>query len=122
MDLVWDKPVIVFYKERPEHDRKAFVVVKAARLEVRGGEGGELEGGIQSFFPLMGDLDYVSSEQGMADRYVLCWFDDDAGDDFGKSYRQLEGVSFSKAPSFATDEAGKRSYDVTFKAKNGKLK
>lgn len=75
MELVWEKPVIVFHKERLEKpERKAFlVVVKARRLEIsRVEEGAKFKGSINDFFPFMGDIDYISSKEGISDRYVLC--------------------------------------------------
>lgn len=70
MDFVWEKPVIIFYKERiKERERRAFAVVKATKLEIEAEGDTGLKGRIQGFFPLMGDIDYVSSEEGMADRY-----------------------------------------------------
>jgi len=68
----------------------------------------------------MGDIDYLSSKEGKADRYVLCWFDD-REDDFGKAFRRLTGVTFPEGTKFVTDEKGKRSYSAKFEAKHGKL-
>ncbi len=124
VDFVWEKPVIIFYRERvKEREKKAFAVVKAAKLEVKStgsAEYAEFQGNIQDFFPLMGDIDHVSSDEGLADRYVLCWFED-REDDFDKAWRRLIGVTFSEAPVLTTDEKGKRSYSAVFKAKHGKL-
>jgi len=61
------------------------VVVKARRLEISQGMDPKTErGAIRDFFQLMGDLDYLASEVGVVDQYILCWFDDEA--DFNKSW------------------------------------
>lgn len=123
MNLVWNRPVIVFYKERLGKPlRKAFAVVKAKKLVIsrKEAEKPELGGIIEDFFPLMGDIDYISSERGMSDRYVLCWFDDNE-DDFNKSWRRLTGVAFPAGVAFVTDAEGKRTYNANFNAEQGKL-
>jgi len=123
LELVWEKPVIVFYKERLEKpERKAFAVVKARRLVISKDEGGsKFRGDIQDFFPFMGDIDYISSKEGVSDRYVLCWLDDKE-DDFSKAWRRLTGVTFPAGITFITDEGGKRTYNANFIAEHGKLK
>jgi hypothetical protein len=122
LELVWEKPVIVFYKERLEKpQRKAFLVVKARRLEIsRVEEGTKFKGSINDFFPFMGDIDYISSKDGISDRYVLCWLDDKE-DDFSKAWRRLTGVTFPGGITFITDEKGKRTYNANFEAEQGKL-
>lgn len=123
LKLLWDKPVIVFYKERlNQPERSAFLVVKAMKLVVSStGESTSLKGRIKDFFPLMGDIDYVSSERGKSDRYVLCWFDDKE-DDFRKSWRRLTGVTFPDGISYSVDNTKKRIYNADFEATEGKLK
>jgi len=124
LELIWEKPVIIFYKERlKKPERKAFAVVKAMRLAVSQVEeqGAKFSGNIKDFFPLMGDVDYISSTEGTADRYVMCWFDDEE-DDFSKSWRRLSGVAFPTGITFLTDGKGKRTYNASFKAEHGKLK
>jgi hypothetical protein len=122
LKLIWEKPVIVFYKERLEEpETKAMVVIKAKRLEIIKEKGNsEMSGTINDFFPLMGDIDYISSEEGKSDRYVLCWFDD-RKDDFSKSWRRLIKVTFSQGFTFSTNRKGKRTYNASFSAKSGKL-
>ena len=122
MESVWDKPVITFYRERfGKPEREAFLVVKARRLSVSRNEGSnKLRCTLEDFFPLMGDIDFISSEEGKADRYVLCWFDD-RYDDFGKAFRRLTGVTFPEGIKCVTDEKGKMSCNVIFEAKHGKL-
>lgn len=124
LKLSWKRPVIAFYKERNEQpEREAFVVVKTIKeLSVSKIEQKEarFEGRLEGFFPLMGDLDYVSSKEGLADRYVLCWFDDECAD-FDKSMRRLGGVTFSSGTKLAVDNKGKRTYSAVFKAKYGIL-
>jgi len=121
-EFVWEKPVIVFYKERlKKPERKAFAIVKARRLAFsRVEEEGNFRGSIKDFFSLMGDIDCISAKEGMTDRYVLCWFEDKE-DDFSKAWRRLTGVTFSAGITFATDENGKRTYHADFRAEQGKL-
>jgi len=123
LELVWEKPVIVFYRERLEKpERKAFAVVKARTLVIsRVEEGAKFRGNIRDFFPFMGDIDYISSKEGISDRYVLCWMDDKE-DDFNKAWRRLTGVTFPAGITSRTDEKGKRTYNTNFKAEHGKLK
>lgn len=124
MELVWERPVIVFYKERlKKPERKAFAVVKARKLGISRVEekDANFKGNLKDFFPFMGDIDYISSMDGMSDRYVLCWLDDKE-DDFSKAWRRLTGVTFSAGITFTTDEKSKRTYNANFKAKQGKLK
>jgi len=122
MSFIWYKPVIIFYRERvAEPERKAFLIVKARRLEIRRNkEQGKLDGNIAGFFPLMGDADYLSSKEGAVDRYVLCWFDDEE-DDFTKSWRRLTGVTFQNGISFGVNSMNKKTYDANLKAQKGKL-
>jgi len=118
----WDRPVIVFYKERMEQpERSAFLVVKAMKLIISStNQSTSLKGSIQGFFPLMGNIDYVSSKEGTSDRYVLCWFDD-GEEDFSRSWRRLTGVTFPKWTCSGEDKAGKISHSADFKAKEGKF-
>jgi hypothetical protein len=122
LESVWDKPVITFYRERfGKPEREAFLVVKARRLSVSRNEGSnKLRCTLEDFFPLMGDSDYIFSEEGKADRYVLCWFDD-RYDDFGKAFRRLTAVTFPEGIKCVTDEKGKMSCNADFEAKHGKL-
>jgi len=108
LELAWEKPVIVFYKERLEKpQRKAFLVVKARSLEnSRVEEGAKFRGSLNDFFPFMGDIDYISSKEGISDRYVLCWLDDKE-DDFSKAWRRLTGFNFPAGITFITNEKGK---------------
>jgi len=123
LDSVWIKPVITFYRERfgKRAHRKAFVVVKARRLVIsRKEKDTKLSCSLEDFFSLMGEIDTLSTEEGKADRYVLCWFDD-SEDDFGRAFRRLTGVTFPEGIKHTTDEKGKRTYNATFKAEHGKL-
>jgi hypothetical protein len=122
LQSVWEKPVITFYRERfGKPEREAFLVVKARRLTISRNDGSnKIRCTLEDFFPLMGDIDYISSEEGKADSYVLCWFDD-RYDDFGKAFRRLTGVTFSEGIKCVTDEKGKMSCNVNFEAKHGKL-
>jgi len=122
LQFVWEKPVITFYKERfVKPEREAFVAVKARKLVISGKEEGDKFNCIlEDFFPIMGELDYVSTQKGKADRYVLCWFDD-KDNDFGEAFRRLTGVTFSEGIKCVTDEKGKKTYNTHFVAKHGKL-
>jgi hypothetical protein len=117
----WEKPVIIFYKERiKDPETKAFAVVKARKLAVTKTEENEFKGAIKDFFTLMGDIDYITTEEGKKDHYVLCWFEDKE-EDFTKFWRQLTGATFSKGVSFTKDKRGKRTYNAECKAKHAKL-
>ncbi|MEM2872810.1 MAG: hypothetical protein QXD82_01425 [Nitrososphaerales archaeon] len=121
MELSWEKSVIVFYKERAERDSKALAVIKAKKITISKDEkSGKLEGNIQDFFPYMGDIDYISSPNGISDRYVICWMDD-REDDSIKAWRRLNGVTFPKGLVFRIDNIGKRTYNANFEAEHGKL-
>lgn len=123
MSYTWEKPVLIFYKERTkEPEVKAFAVVKARKLAVTKTEEGENKytGAIMDFFPIMGDIDYIASSEGKNDRYVLCWFEDKE-EDFNKFWRQLNGATFPNGIGFTTDKRGKRTYNAECKAKHAKL-
>jgi len=119
----WEKPVIIFYKERiKDPETKALAVVKARKLTVTKTEEKEnkFTGTIKDFFPIMGDIDYVTSKEGKNDNYVLCWFEDKE-EDFTKFWRQLTSATFPNGISFTTDKRGKRTYNTECKAKHAKL-
>jgi hypothetical protein len=120
MDFVWSKPVLTFYRERFPCEKDPFAVVKALKLIVSKSEIEGYVGKINSFFPLMGNLDCLSSVEGKADHYVICWFDD-KGENLNESFRRLAGVTFSSDVPYVVDERGKRTYNARFKAKIGKL-
>ncbi|MCW4010354.1 MAG: hypothetical protein NWF05_07010 [Candidatus Bathyarchaeota archaeon] len=119
-DFVWKKPVICIFKERSPNEADPFVVVRAMQLTITKPEDGKLSGKIQDFFTLMGDADYMSSEAGMADRYVMCWFDD-AEPDVTKDLRRLRGVTFLPEVTYVVGAAHKRTYNAAFNAEHGKL-
>jgi hypothetical protein len=121
-ELTWKKPVLCFFKERdvkPEVD--PFLVVKAKQVTISKSADGKLAGSIQDFFTLMGDADYLSTPEGLADRYILCWFDDTEPDQT-KDLRRLRGVTFPAKATYVLNESGKRTYNAAFKAEHGKLK
>ena len=120
MDLVWNKPVLTFYRERIPRENEPFAVVKAIKLTVKKSEKTGYWGTINSFFPLMGDLDCLSSVEGKEEYYVICWFDDKV-EDLNESFRRLAGVTFPYDVSYILDERGKRTYNARFTAKIGKL-
>ena len=102
----------------PERDPLA--VVQAKKLTVTTSEKKAVEGNLEGFFALMGNLDYITFKGGKIDRYVICWFDD-KDDDFIQAARRLSGVTFPPELAFTVDERGKRTYNTSFKAENGKL-
>ncbi len=121
-EFVWKKPVLCLFKERdmnPEID--PFVVVKAKQVTISRSAGGKLTGSIKDFFTLMGDADYLSTAEGMSDHYIVCWFDD-TEPDMTKDLRRLRGVTFSPKVTYVLNEGGKRTYNATFRAEQGKLK
>jgi len=74
--FTWDKPVLTVYRERqPTPEREPFAVIQTRRLTVSITGDVTIEGKMQDSFVLMGDIDYVSSEEGKNDKYVVCWFD-----------------------------------------------
>lgn len=119
MEDSWKKPVIVFYRERRERESKAFLVIKARSLAVSKKDE-VYTGNISDFFPLMGDIDYLTSEEGIKEKYVMCWFNDEE-DDFDKAWLRLIGVTLSDV-NFITDEKGKKTYQAKFNALHGKTK
>ena len=122
-EFVWNKPVVCIFKERdvnPEID--PFVVVKARKLTLScDGKNSGCSGNIEDFFTLMGDADYLSSPQGGADHYVMCWFDDKEPD-MTRDLRRLRGVTLKGKVTCELNAAGKRTYNVAFKAEQAKLK
>jgi hypothetical protein len=122
LKFVWTKPVITFYRERfGNPEREAFVAVKARNFVVsKEEEGAMFMCTLKDFFPIMGELDIVSTKEGKADRYVLCWFDDTV-DDFAKAFRRLTGVTFPEGIKCIKHENGKISCNAYFEAKHGKL-
>ena len=121
-ELVWKKPVVCIFKERdvnPEID--PFVVVKAKKIALTREEGSKFSGKLEDFFTLMGDADYLSSPNGAADHYVMCWFDD-TEPDMTKDLRRLRGVTFKGKVTYILNEGGKRTYNAAFNAEHAKLK
>ena len=123
MELFWVRPVIIFYRERfDKPERREFLVVKARRFVIsRDEKKEELKGTIKDFFPLMGDTEYLSSEKGISDRYVLCWFDDEE-ENFNKSWRRALGVTFPSGITLVENAMKKKTYNAVFKAEKGKLR
>ena len=123
MKINWEKPVLIFYKQRLDKpETEAFATVKARKPAISQvkGETANFKGTIEDFFPLMGDIDYLSTSEGMSDKYVVCWFDD-REDDFSKSWRRLNGVVFPDGIKCSTNDKGKKICNATFEAKHGKL-
>jgi hypothetical protein len=120
---VWKKPVVCIFRERnlnPESD--PFVVIKALQLTVTT-DNNDLKyfGTIKDFFTLMGDADYLASDEGKTDHYVMCWFDD-TQPDMTHDLRRLRGVRFNGNITYNTNEkTHKRTYNTTFNAEQAKL-
>jgi hypothetical protein len=120
-EIKWEKPVLIFYRERfDKPERRAFTVVKSKELIIQKTMDDKYSGEIVDFFPLMGDLDYISTEEGMKNTYVVCWFDDEI-EDSDESWRRMIGVTFPTGISYEKNEKGKKTYQARFKAKRGKL-
>jgi hypothetical protein len=118
----WEKPVVVFYKEREKpREKMALVAVKARKIAVSKQTGGnKLRGELEEFFPLIGDFEYLFTDEGKTDNYVLCWFDD-TEDDFSTAFRRLTGVIFPQGIQCEINDKGKKVCNATFSAKQGKL-
>ncbi len=121
---VWKKPVICIFKERSADDWQSdpFVVVKAKQVSVTAADNSKFSGVIEDCFTLMGDMDYISSPEGKADHYVMCWFDD-TEPDMTKDLRRLRGVRFNgQIKQSESNKTHKRTYNATFSAEQAKLK
>jgi hypothetical protein len=121
-EFVWNKPVLCIFKERevnPEVD--PFVVVKAKKLSLTKGADSKYSGSIVDFFTLMGDADYLTTQEGAGDHYVLCWFDD-TETDVTKDLRRLRGVTLKGKVTCVLNESKKRTYNAALKAEHAKLK
>ena len=121
-EFVWNKPVVCIFKERdvnPEID--PFVVVKAKKISISHSEGSKVVGRLVDFFTLMGDADYLMSDLGSGDRYIMCWFDD-TEPDVTKDLRRLRGVALTGKVTCTLNAAGKRTYNAAFTAEHAKLK
>ncbi len=119
-EYAWNKPVLCIFRERSTPETDPFVVIKARKVTVTQTDK-SITGKILDFFRLMGDLDYLTSTEGVKDHYVACWFDDTIPDMTG-DLRRLQGVVFNGNVSYTSNEKGKRTYNAAFIAKNGKLK
>lgn len=103
----------------PESD--PIVVIKARQLTVTADGGSKYSGVIKDFFTLMGDADYLSSDEGKTDHYVMCWFDDTQSD-MTHDLRRLRGVRFSGSVTCSVSEkTHKRTYNAVFNAEQAKL-
>ena len=120
-EIVWNKPVLCIFKERDPFEVDPFVVVKARKLVITPQSGSKCSGIVEDFFTLMGDADYLSTSEGVADHYVICWFDD-TEPDMTKDLRRLHGVTFTGKVAFFLNDGGKRTYNAAFKAEHSKLK
>ena len=118
----WEKPVVVFYKEREKpREKKALVAIKARKISVFNQTvGKKLRGELEEFFPLIGDFEYLFTDEGKTDNYVMCWFDD-TEDDFNTAFRRLTGVVFPQGIQCEINDKGKKVCNATFSAKQGKL-
>ncbi|MEJ2241840.1 MAG: hypothetical protein P8Y18_06835 [Candidatus Bathyarchaeota archaeon] len=123
MHFVFEKPVLTFYKERfGKLEREPFVAVKARKIIISKNETDtDFNCVLEDFFPIMGYLDYIESNEGKNDSYVLCWFDD-SQDDFNLAFRRLTGVKFNEGIKCTTNEKSKVTCNCSFIAKHGKLK
>ncbi|WP_455368469.1 hypothetical protein [[Eubacterium] cellulosolvens] len=116
--MEWKKPTISVFREKADkQEHEPFAVIKAQKISLKKTEKHSYDGEIIDFFVLMGDIDCITSDEGIKYNYVLCWFDDNIVD-FSDSFRKLSGVTFLSAPSY-TESKGKRTYRSSFKAKYG---
>ena len=120
-EFVWNKPVVCIFKERDDPEIDPFVVVKAKKIIISKGSDSKITGKLEDFFTLMGDADYLASSHGAVDRYVMCWFDDKEPD-MTRDLRRLRGVTLSGKVTCELNAAGKRTYNMAFKAEHAKLK
>ena len=118
------RPVVQIFLERIDDPQKEpLTVIKCmSDMIIREEENrSHLFGGeIQSFFPLMGQLNFLKKQSGLSDRYVLCWFDD-REEDFNLSWKRLNGVRFSEQPVLISGQKRKPAYNVSFTATAGHL-
>jgi hypothetical protein len=118
----WNKPVISIFRERQKPESEPFAVIRCRKMELNQNGDSGYTGAIVDFYSLMGDVDYLTSDEGKTDRYVLCWFDD-SEPDMTKDFRKLRGVQFNGAVECSINEANhKRTYNAKFSAVQGKLK
>ena len=118
MKFVWGNLVVMFYRERQDNpETKAVLVVKARRLEVsKYVEDTKIMGNIKDFFLHSGNIDNVSVERELSDRYILCWRVDEEGD-LIKTWRgKVNGVTFPNGITLMTDKNGKKIYNTNFRA------
>lgn len=120
MNYLWKKAVLTFYRDTYPRESEPFAVVKTTKLKISRTIENKLTGEIEDFFPLMGNLDCISSIEGFAEKYVLCWFDDSV-EDFKLAFRRIRGVSFIDPVSYVVDENGKKTYSAKFNGTSGKL-
>jgi hypothetical protein len=123
-ESVWKKPVICIFKERSPDNWQSdpFVVVKAKQVSLDGQGDSKFSGKIDDFFTLMGDADYLSSVEGKADHYVMCWFDD-TEPDMTKDLRRLRGVRVNgEVTCNVNEQTHKRTYNASFTAEQAKIK
>ena len=121
-ELVWNKPVISIFRERQKQESEPFAVIRARKMVVNQVGDKDYTGQIADFYSLMGDVDYLTSDEGKSDRYVLCWFDD-TEPDMTKDFRKLRGVMFGGAVECSISEQNhKLTYNAKFSAVQGKLK
>lgn len=123
-ESVWKKPVVCIFKERSPDQWQSdpFVVIKAKQVTLDGGGNSKFSGKIADFFTLMGDADYLSSAEGKADHYVMCWFDD-TEPDMTKDLRRLRGVRVNGDITCSVNEqTHKRTYNASFTAEQAKIK
>ena len=93
-------------------------------LEKKDGRTEKLTGRFGDFFPLIGDINLLSSHIEPSNRYTVYWMDDHE-DDFREGLRRLSRVTFSKSIASTTektenDDQDKTSYNMNFEAKGSK--
>jgi hypothetical protein len=117
-DRIWDRPVIVLYREQQDQPtREALAVLRARRLTlVQEEENDVITGRIEDFFPLMGDISGIQSDPTGVNRYILCIYNQ--GEKPFDQPDRLSGLIFPEGLSFIRDQHGKRTYHGCFQAAN----
>jgi hypothetical protein len=114
-DQIWQKPVIVVYREyhdQPTQD--AVAVLRARRLTLIEEENNVITGRIEDFFPLLGDISGIQSDPTGMNRFILCIYN--GGEKPFDQPDRLSGIVFPKGFSFIRDQQGKRTYHGSFQA------
>ena len=110
---VWQKPVIVLYREyHDQPTQEAIAVLRARRLSLMKQEKDLIAGRIEDFFPLMGDISEIQSDPTGVNRYILCIYNGEEKP-FDHPDR-LSGIVFPEGFSIIQEQNNKRTYHGSF--------